>query len=91
MSFLDSLIKIIGGYKDVILETADGLQKRVEQTTKQVIKSSLLFVLIVISLIFLLVGFAQWIEAYNNWSQGAGLMVVGGGVLLLVVIIKALK
>lgn len=83
---------ILGGVKDKIEETIENTQERVEQVTKHVIKSLTLLLMFFIGLIFILVGFSQYLEErFVSISQGMGLLYVGGIMVILAVIVKALK
>lgn len=91
MSFLEKLLNTLMGYRVLVKETMDDVQQRVEVTTKRVLKTSALFVLLMIAVLFVLVGLAQAAQTHYGWLEGTGYIVVGAVLTLLVMLINAMK
>ena len=86
---IKNLMKAVTG--EAIQGMVDNVKTRIEDVTRKAIKASVIYVLMFIGLVFLLVGLANWLQAYYSWLDGIGFMVVGGAILLLGVIVKALR
>jgi hypothetical protein len=83
---------LLGNVKDKISETIEDTQEKVEQVTKHVIKSLTLLLIFFLGLIFLLVGVSQSLEdKVASLTPGLGFVVVGGVLVILTIIVKALK
>jgi len=89
------LEELLGGgvssAKKAAFETIDRAKLGVEEATKRVLKAASIFVLIILGLIFVLVGLANYLDAINNWISGVGLMIVGGVIILLMIVVSWFK
>jgi len=83
---------LLGGIRNKISETIEETQEKVEKVTKYVIKSLALLMIFFTGLIFLLVGLGQTLEdKVSSLTQGMGFIVIGGVMVLIAIIVKALK
>ncbi len=92
MSFGDTL-KNIASYLtgEALIGAVEGIQDRIDETTKKVIKASVLYVIFMIGALFLLVGASQFVQAHWGWTQGLGFVLVGVVLVLLGLFAKAVR
>lgn len=86
---LAGITKYITG--EALIGAAEHIQDTVDQTVARVIKASALFIIFVTGLIFFVIGLATFLQAYNNWIDGTGFALVGGTLILLGFVVKALR
>ena len=83
---------ILGNVKESIEDTLEETQVKVEEITKHVIKSLSLLLIFFIGLIFLFVGISQTLEdKVSSLTPGLGFVLVGGILIVITIIVKALK
>ena len=92
MSFAETF-KQIASYLtgEALIGAVEGIQDRIDETTRKVIKASVLYVIFVIGALFMLVGLSQFVQAHWGWTQGLGFVLVGGALVLLGFFAKAVR
>lgn len=93
MGVWSGIFKSIGAYVtgEAILEAFDGVQDRIENTTRRVIKTATLWVIFIVALMFMLWGFGLFLTDYFQWYNGLGLVVVGAIIMVLALLVKAFR
>lgn len=86
---LADLAKYVTG--EALIGAAEHVKNTVDETVARVIKASALFIIFVIGMTFLVIGAARFLQAYNGWVDGTGYVLVGGVLILLGFIVKALR
>ena len=88
----DSVQSVLSGVKEKVEETIEETQKRIEIITAKVIKALIVFIICAVGVIFALVGFSTYLtETYPAFNHGLGFLVVGGVLILLGLVVKALR
>ncbi|MBN2052933.1 hypothetical protein JW756_05490 [Candidatus Woesearchaeota archaeon] len=73
-------------------ETVKKVEQRIEIITKKVIKTSILFLMMLIGVIFMLVGLAQYLNAVvPRLAQGLGTILVGAILIVLALFVRVMK
>jgi hypothetical protein len=73
-------------------ETFKKVEQKIEIITKKVIKTSILFVMIFVGMIFILVGLAKYLnETVPGLDHGLGTLLVGAILIALALFVKAMK
>ena len=81
---------IVNFLKDTIRsEIVDNTKKKIREIVRLVIKTSTTSIISFVAVIFILVGLANIIEKAYSLASGMGYIIVGGGLLVLALIIKA--
>ncbi len=85
--WLSSLAPLAGSaansFRSVARETMEEAQRRVQETTRMVLKAVIVFVIIATGLLFILSGLARWLDARYACLPGTGAMLVGTTLLFL--------
>lgn len=91
MSFGETIKTILSYLTGEAVEAAGKIQDRIEETTRRAIKASILYIVFLLGFLFVLIGLANYLQATNAWTEGTGLLVIGGALLFLGLLVKALK
>ena len=77
--------------KKKVSVTIEDTKKKIQQTVEYVIKTTVVFLIIVLGFIFALVGLSRYLtETVPSLDHGLGFLVIGGGLVVLGLIVKAL-
>lgn len=76
---------------DFIPKTISNVEKSIQEGARKAVKSSILAFMFLIGFIFLLVGLAGFLQDKYFAVDGTGLLAVGGGLIALGILVKALK
>lgn len=87
------IFKAIGAYVtgEALVEAFEGVEDRIQQTTRKVIKTATLWIIFLVGLLFALWGTGLFLTDYFDWYQGLGLVLIGIIVILLALLIKAFR
>jgi protein-S-isoprenylcysteine O-methyltransferase Ste14 len=95
--FLNDIGKFILGegvskLKAKVDETIKNVEVRIERATVKVIKTSILFLMMLVGIIFLLVGLAQYLNAtVPHLAHGLGTVLVGAILIVLALFVRIMK
>jgi len=87
---------VLGGgmskLKDKVDRTINDLEQKIEIITKKVIKTSILFLMMFIGAMFILIGFAKYLnETVPAFNHGLGTMLVGAVLIVLALFVRMMK
>jgi len=83
---------IVDTVKEGFKETFDEVEKRATHIVHNIIKATILMMLMIVGSIFILVGLAKYMtETMPSMNHGLGFVVVGGVVILLVIFAKFMQ
>ncbi len=78
--------------KDKVDKTINDLEQKIEIITKKVIKTSILFLMMFIGAMFILIGFAKYLnETVAGLNHGLGTIVVGAVLIALALFVRVMK
>jgi len=82
----------ISKIQEKVDETIKKVEQRIEIATMKVIKTSILFLMIFVGVIFMLVGLAQYLNAVvPRLAHGLGTILVGAILIVLALFVRVLK
>ena len=76
---------------EALIGAAETFRDTVDQTVARVIKASALFIIFLTGVVFFIIGLARFLQEYNGWVDGTGYALVGGILILLGFVVKALR
>lgn len=75
---------VVENVKEAVSDTIEQTEKKIEIVVKKVVKTTLIFLIMIIGFIFVLVGLGKYLsETFPQFSHGLGFAVVG---LVLIII-----
>jgi hypothetical protein len=78
--------------KDKVDKTIKDLEQKIEIITKKVIKTSILFLMMFIGAMFILIGFAKYLnETVPSLAHGLGTIIVGAVLIALALFVRVMK
>lgn len=78
--------------KDKVDKTIKDLEQKIEIITKKVIKTSILFLMMFIGAMFILIGFAKYLnETVPVFAHGLGTILVGAVLIALALFVRVMK
>jgi len=78
--------------KKTVDKTIKDVEERVERATIKVIKTSILFLMMVVGFLFILIGLAKYLnETVPGLAHGIGTMLVGGILIVLALFVRVMK
>jgi hypothetical protein len=78
--------------KDKVDKTIKDLEQKIEIITKKVIKTSILFLMMFIGAMFILIGFAKYLnETVPSLGHGLGTIIVGAVLIALALFVRVMK
>lgn len=78
--------------KDKVDKTVKDLEQKIEIITRKVIKTSILFLMMFIGAMFVLIGFAKYLnEAVPGLAHGLGTILIGAVLIVLALFVRVMK
>jgi Na+/H+-dicarboxylate symporter len=78
--------------KEKVDKTIKDVEQRIERVTIKVIKTSILFLMIAIGVLFVLVGLAKFLnETVPGLAHGVGTMLIGAVLIVLALFVRIMK
>lgn len=74
---------IVGDVKIAAQEIMDMARMRLDEAMRAIVKGAVIFLMLSLGFIFLLVGVSAFMDAVFSLVPGAGLMIIGGALILL--------
>lgn len=82
----------ISSVKRTVDKTIKNVEERIERATIKVIKTSILFLMLIIGMIFVLVGFANYLnETVPGLAHGLGTILIGAILIALALFVRMMK
>ena len=82
----------VSSLKRTVDKTIKNVEERVERATIKVIKTSILFLMLIIGMIFVLVGFANYLnETVPGLAHGLGTILIGAILIALALFARMMK
>ncbi len=82
----------ISTLKKTVDKTIHDIEVKVERTTIKVIKTSILFLMMIVGVIFILVGLAKYLnEIVPGLAHGLGTILIGVILILLALFVRVMK
>jgi len=82
----------LSSLKKTVDKTIKDVEHRIERATIKVIKTSILFLMMIIGIIFILVGLAKYInETVPGLAHGLGTILIGAILIVLALFVRAMK
>ena len=82
----------IKGLKSTVDKTIKTVEEKIERATIKVIKTSILFLMMIIGVIFALVGLAQYLNnTVSGLANGLGTILIGAILIVLALFVRIMK
>jgi len=82
----------ITSLKKTVDKTIHDIEERVEKATIKVIKTSVLFLMMTVGVLFLLIGLAKYLnETIPGLAHGLGTILIGGVLIVLALFVRLMK
>jgi protein-S-isoprenylcysteine O-methyltransferase Ste14 len=96
-NFLNEIGKFLLGegmskFKEKVDRTINDIEQRIERATIKVIKTSILFLMMTVGLLFMLIGFAKFLnETVPSLAHGLGTVLIGAILMVLALFVRIMK
>lgn len=78
--------------KKTVNSTIKNVEEKIERATLKVIKTSILFLMMIMGALFILIGFAKYLnETVPGLAHGLGTILIGAILIVLAVFVRIMK